>query len=295
MGITMVKKFSYLNTRLVSILRTKPGTPAKNAIQAIQTAFDSGVEAVEITSNSDFWQEIVSECVKRNLNIGVGSIKDESTANEAINRGAKFLVSPGLFESAIAIASKYNIHILPGVYTEAQVVRASELGIVDQKFFPASVKTHSEIYKAIREPFRDEFLELENKGWKLVEFSKTLDSIQCVLISTPTDFYKEYLYLKNKKPSSQIVISLPKGEVGFNRLKQIVNKSNDLGIRTYAVGGVNDKNIKEVLTTYGAYGVCPGSGMFSGDAILNGDFEKVKADVKKHVAISKEVLKNQEV
>ena len=62
------------------------------------------------------------------------------------------------------------------------------------------------------------------------------------------------------------------------------------GIRTYAVGGINDKNIKEVITKYKAYGVCPGSGMFNVDAILNKDFEKVKADVKRHVDVIKEVF-----
>ena len=91
-------KFNYLNVRLVGILRTKSGTPAKNAISAIQTAFDAGASAVEITSNSDFWQEILTECVRRNLKMGVGSIKNKALAEEAINLGAKFLVSPGFFE-----------------------------------------------------------------------------------------------------------------------------------------------------------------------------------------------------
>ena len=37
---------NYLNVRLVGILRTKSGTSAKNAINAIQAAFDSGAQAV---------------------------------------------------------------------------------------------------------------------------------------------------------------------------------------------------------------------------------------------------------
>ena len=97
---------NYLNARLVGILRTKPKTPALNAICAIETAFNAGAQAVEITSNSDFWQEILTGCVKAKLNIGVGSIKNEKTANEAINLGAKFLVSPGFFEDTIEAANK---------------------------------------------------------------------------------------------------------------------------------------------------------------------------------------------
>ena len=288
----MVKTTSnYLNTRLVGILRTKSKTPAVNAIQAIQAAFDSGAEAVEITSNSDFWQDIVRECVKRNLNIGVGSIKNKEKAEEAINLGARFLVCPGFFEDTIEVANKHNIPILPGVFTDPNFKQATDLTICDVKFFPANVSTHEELFKAIREPFRDEFEESIKKGWEIVPFSNLTSQLALnPVIQSPTQFYKLYLEVKNKKPDSKIVIKLPDDKKGFERLKEFANHASSHEIRTYAVGGVNDKNMKEVLTKYGAYGVCPGSGMFNADAIFNGDFERVKADVKRHVDVVKEVF-----
>src|SRR3990167_5068951 len=280
---------NYLNVRLVGILRTKSGTSAKNAINAIQAAFDSGAQAVEITSNSDFWQDILKECVRKNLNIGVGSIKNQAKAKEAINLGARFLVSPGFFEDAIEVANKNNIPILPGVFTEPNFQQAIILGIADVKFFPASVVTHEELFKAIREPFRDEFDELIKIGWKIIFYTEGIsDSV--VLIKSPTQFYKFYLNAKDRKPDSQIVIKLPDGKSGFERLKEFSEESKTHDIRTYAVGGVNDKNMKEVLNKYGAYGVCPGSGMFNGDAILSGDCERVKADVSRHVEALNETL-----
>lgn len=281
--------FKHLNARLVGILRTKPGTSKEFAIQAIQTAFDAGAEAVEITSNSGYWQQIVGECVRRNLNIGVGSIKNKETAKEAISLSAKFLVSPGFFEDAIEVANKNRVPILPGVFTEPNFKQAIDLKIADTKFFPANVKTNEELFKAIREPFRDEFDELIKDGWSIKFFDPNIELKETVVIKSPTQFYKLYLDKKNKKPDSQIVIKLPDGKSGFERLKDFASESMVYGIRTYAVGGINDKNMEEVLTKYCAYGVCPGSGMFNGEAILNGDFNRVKSDVEKHVRVINEI------
>ncbi len=287
------KKSNYLNARLVGILRTKTGTSAINAINAIQAAFDSGATAVEVTSNSDFWQNILDECVKRNLNIGVGSVKNEKTAKEAISHGAKFLVSPGFFEDAINVANKNNIPILPGVFTEPNFKQAIDLKIADTKFFPANAKTDEELFKAIKEPFRDEFEELIKIGWEISAFSphhSDISSENIFFIKSPTQFYKFYLKAKNEKPSKQAIIKLTDQKVGFEKLKEFSDELLQYEIRTYAVGGVNDKNMKEVLTKYGAYGVCPGSGMFNTDAIFSKDYERVKTDVKRHVDVIKEIL-----
>lgn len=288
--VSKEEKLNYLNARLVGILRTKPATPAINAINAIQAAFDSGATAVEITSNSDFWQNIVDECVKRNLNIGVGSIKNERTAKEAINHGAKFLVSPGFFEDTIEVANKNNIPILPGVFTEPNFKQAIDLRIADVKFFPANVKTNEELFKAIKEPFRDEFEELISLGWEILAFSPSVSLENTFIIKSPTQFYKFYLKAKNEKPSKQAIIKLSEEKVGFEKLKEFSDQLMEHGIRTYAVGGINDKNMKEVLTKYGAYGACPGSGMLNADAILSGDYERVKADVKRHVEVIKDIF-----
>lgn len=282
-----------MNTQLIGILRTSPNTKVVNAVKAIGSAFSSGIKAVEITSNSDHWQEVVSICSENKLNIGVGSIKSGMLAKEAIMHGAKFLVCPGVFEDAIAVAHEHGIPIIPGVYSESEVRILKTLRVKYQKFFPASVKTHEELYRAISEPFRDEIAELKHKGWNIVAYGsdeyRIVSTKSFVIVSTPTEFYNEYFLLKNKKPYCNIVVKLPEGEIGFNRLKYITELSDKLDIRTYAVGGITEKNTNEVLTIYGAYGVCPGKGMFDPNAILNEDWGKVKADVEKYIAVIKEL------
>ena len=65
-------------------------------------------------------------------------------------------------------------------------------------------------------------------------------------------------------------------------------------VRTYAVGGINDKNIEDVMIKYDAYGAGVGSGIFNSEAIFNGDFERVKSDVKKYVDVIARVSKLQD-
>lgn len=287
----MPVKNQHLNIRLVGILRTKPGTPAKHAIQAIQTAFNVGAEAIEITSNSENWQEVVDACVKKDLNIGVGSVKTKELAEEAIEHGASFLVSPGFFEEAVIVAKEKNVPILPGVYLEEDLELVKKFQLKDVKFFPANVSTHEEFYKAVREPFRDEFEELQRLGIEILFYDPSRKYANAIFIDSPSRFYKTYLSIVSKSHKLQdtarqtLVLRLPEGDLGFDRLKEFSKRANEFGIHTYAVGGVNDKNMKEVLTKYNAYGVCVGSGIFSGDAIFSGDFERVRADVKRHVEV----------
>lgn len=279
----------HMDARIIGILRTKPGTSIENSVRAILTAFDEGLEALEITSNSDSWKIVIRECIKRRINIGVGSIKNGHIAKEAINLGAKFLVSPGLFLDSIAVAKEYKTPIIPGVYAKHEVEVVRDLNITHQKFFPASVQTHEELFRAISEPFRDEVQELKNKGWNIIVYGspeyKKINPKSFVIVSTPTEFYKEYMLIKDKNPYCNIVVKLPEGKAGFERLKEVAEHSYKLEIKTYAVGGINDKNINDVLTRFGAHGVCPGKGLFDPEAIYKGDFDKVRRDVAKYVAI----------
>lgn len=280
---------NYLNTKLVGILRTKPGTSLFNTVNAIEIAFNCGLQAVEITSNSNHWENVVDVSSRKKFNIGVGSIKDKTTALEAINCGAKFFVSPGLFPEVIGVANKYKVQILPGVYKESDLKQAINLDIADIKFFPASAKSDEELFKAIREPFRDEFDELTHKGWEIKSFPDS-GSVSDYIIESPTEFFSIYLEIRNKTSVGKINISLPKGKTGFERLMEFSNLASPSGIRTYAVGGVNEKNMQEVITRFQAYGVCPGSGIFNADSIFAGDFDKVKADIMKHIAVLDQIV-----
>lgn len=69
--------------------------------------------------------------------IGAGTITSEEQVKQAIDSGAKFLVSPGFNPKIIACANKYNIPIIPGCISPTEVEMAIDLGCYIIKFFPA--------------------------------------------------------------------------------------------------------------------------------------------------------------
>lgn len=71
--------------------------------------------------------------------VGAGTVIDAKQAEEAIEAGAKFLVSPGLSEEVYAVAKEKNVPYLPGVVTPTEVMKALSLGLDHLKFFPAGV------------------------------------------------------------------------------------------------------------------------------------------------------------
>jgi len=264
---------NHINHKLIAILRTKPGTSFENTLAAIKAAFESGIKAVEITSNSEHWQDVVKKCSAENPFIGVGSVKNKKLAKEAISCGAKFLVSPGLFEDVIEEAKKNKMPILPGVFLSSEALKAKFLEIKDQKFFPANVKTHEDFFKAIRDPFRDEFDELENDGFKITPFdSGRVYQLggKYEIVNSPTEFYKLYLS-KEKIQGYTIIIKLPPGKSGFEKISEVLDPEEK--IRTYAVGGVNFENMNEVMEKYGVYGVCLGGSVFNSEAIFRGEIK----------------------
>src|SRR5690625_5463066 len=68
--------------------------------------------------------------------IGAGTVLDPESARLAINAGASFLLAPTLHAGTIKMANRYQIPIIPGVFTPTEVLTATELGAQVVKVFP---------------------------------------------------------------------------------------------------------------------------------------------------------------
>jgi 2-dehydro-3-deoxyphosphogluconate aldolase/(4S)-4-hydroxy-2-oxoglutarate aldolase len=71
--------------------------------------------------------------------LGVGTIKNLQQAENYVNAGADFLVSPGFIPEVVDYADSRNIFYAPGCMTPTEIIAAENKGIVFIKLFPGNL------------------------------------------------------------------------------------------------------------------------------------------------------------
>lgn len=71
--------------------------------------------------------------------VGAGTVMTARHVGQAVEAGARFLVSPGLSAAVINEASALDVPIIPGVATPTELMAALAAGVTTVKFFPAAV------------------------------------------------------------------------------------------------------------------------------------------------------------
>ena len=129
---------TFASAPLMAILR---GTGVERAVQLATTAWDLGIDAVEVTLQSDedlrALHEVARLAEERGKIVGAGTIVSARQIPLAIAAGARYLVSPGLDPRVVLAAQEHGIPMLPGVSTPSEVQIASALGLSWMKAFPA--------------------------------------------------------------------------------------------------------------------------------------------------------------
>lgn len=128
-----------LNRKAVAVLRIKEPEKLRKVIEALA---EGGITIAEITMtvpNAIQLIEKMSYELDKNIIIGVGSVLNVQTAEDAIKAGAKYVVSPIFKKEIIEKAHQYDIPAMPGCFTptEIQTAYESEADII--KVFPADV------------------------------------------------------------------------------------------------------------------------------------------------------------
>ena len=132
---------------LESILRTNRIVPvvvmedAANAVPLARALLKGGVKTMEITLRTAAGLASI-EAVAREVPeiiVGAGTVTSPELYEDAVNAGAKFIVSPGLTPKLADAARVHGVSYLPGVITPSEVITAMEEGFYLLKFFPASL------------------------------------------------------------------------------------------------------------------------------------------------------------
>lgn len=71
------------------------------------------------------------------LLVGAGTVMTARQAGEAVNAGARFLVSPGYSSAVVAEAARLGVPLISGIATATEITAAIDTGARTVKFFPA--------------------------------------------------------------------------------------------------------------------------------------------------------------
>ncbi|MFA7289331.1 MAG: bifunctional 4-hydroxy-2-oxoglutarate aldolase/2-dehydro-3-deoxy-phosphogluconate aldolase [Melioribacteraceae bacterium] len=111
-------------------------------IKVVEAIHSGGVSSIEITMTVPNAIEMIKKVCNEfgdSVMVGVGSVLNANMAQEAIDAGAKYVVSPILKEEIIKKARENNIAVMPGCFTPTEINLAYELGADIIKVFPADV------------------------------------------------------------------------------------------------------------------------------------------------------------
>ncbi len=151
-----------MQDKIIEVLQISPIVPVvvieniKDAVPLAQSLIEGGIQIIEVTLRSSCALEAI-ELIAKNvpkMRVGTGTILNPTQLEQAQNRGAEFLISPGLTIKLLEYAKKKDMPLIPGVSSSSEVMQALELGYNALKFFPAEYCGGVKLLNAFNGPFK---------------------------------------------------------------------------------------------------------------------------------------------
>jgi 2-dehydro-3-deoxyphosphogluconate aldolase/(4S)-4-hydroxy-2-oxoglutarate aldolase len=156
---------------LIPVLRARS---AKQAHAVVQALIAGGVTIVEVTMTVpgaiDLLKELKSE-YGSNLLLGSGTVTTAAEAQQTINAGAEFVISPSLHPEVIQVTKTNGKLSIPGALTPTEVITAWRAGADYVKIFPCSAMGGASYLKTLLAPFP--FLKLIPTGGVTLQTAAT--------------------------------------------------------------------------------------------------------------------------
>lgn len=151
-----------MQDKIIEILQISPIIPVvvieniKDAVPLAQSLVEGGIHIIEVTLRSSCALEAIELIAKSvpKMRVGAGTILNPTQLEQAQNRGAEFLISPGLTIKLLEHAKKKDMPLIPGVSSSSEVMQALEVGYSALKFFPAEYCGGVKLLNAFNGPFK---------------------------------------------------------------------------------------------------------------------------------------------
>ncbi len=116
---------------------------------------NDGINCAEITFRTASAKDAIALACEKfpDMNVGAGTVINGEQCVDALNAGAKFIVSPGLSVEVAEICKANGVPYYPGCVTPTEIMQALDMGITTVKFFPANVYGGLKALKALSAPF----------------------------------------------------------------------------------------------------------------------------------------------
>jgi 2-dehydro-3-deoxyphosphogluconate aldolase/(4S)-4-hydroxy-2-oxoglutarate aldolase len=126
----------------------------EDAVPVARALVAGGLPAIELTLRTpvalDAIRAIADEVPE--ILVGAGTVVTPGQARQAMDAGARFLVSPGSTPALLDAMAETGLPFLPGTATVSEVLAVLEAGFTEMKFFPAEASGGAAFLKAVAAP-----------------------------------------------------------------------------------------------------------------------------------------------
>ncbi len=146
---------------ILSILRDSVVVPVvvldrvEDAIPTAKALLHGGIGVMEITFRTEAAADSIEAVAKNcpDMLVGAGTVLNLTQCKLAIEKGAKFIVSPGFDEETVRYCVENGIAVVPGCVTPTEIMAAIKCGLSVVKFFPANVYGGLNAMRNLSAPF----------------------------------------------------------------------------------------------------------------------------------------------
>ena len=134
---------------VVKILEKEDAYPLAKAL------LNGGIDVIEVTYRSEHATSAIQTISEQlpDMLVGAGTVLSVEQAKEAVEAGAKFIITPGFNTKVVQWCLDHDVEVYPGVSTASEVEMALSMGLTQLKFFPAESSGGAKKLKDLSAPY----------------------------------------------------------------------------------------------------------------------------------------------
>jgi len=139
----------------VGIIPVVRASSPQQALLAAEAVCAGGIPIVEVTMTVPGAIEVILQLAKTGGNeivVGAGTVLDADTAQQCMDAGAVFVVSPGFDYRTVMVAKDNDVLVIPGALTPTEIIAAWHAGADLVKIFPCGTVGGAKYIKALKGP-----------------------------------------------------------------------------------------------------------------------------------------------